>query len=319
MKAIVMDARGGLSIQETQREEIGAYEVCIRVHAVGVNRADLMQRLGKYPAPKGTRSDILGLEFAGEVSQLGAKVENWSIGDRVMGIVPGASYAQEVVIHERLVLSIPEQLSFVEAACLPEVFLTAFDALFCQLESKRGDIVLVHAIGSGVGDALYQLARVWGIDMIGTSRSAWKLEAYEELYQGIVVENKSFQPQLKSNVDAVIDFVGGGYLEENLRSLKRGGKMLLLGLLGGVRDSCSLGLILVKRLQLMGSTLRSRPFEEKVLLLRQFQKQVLPLFVQGKLLPTLDRVFPWEQVEEAHRCLSENRTRGKIVLQVEPL
>ena len=318
MKAIVMDAHGGLSIQETTREDLGVEDVCVRVCAVGVNRADLMQRAGRYPAPKGTRTDILGLEFAGEVHQVGSKVSQWNIGDRVMGIVPGASYAQEIVIHERLLMPIPNGMSFIEAACIPEVFLTAFDALFCQLELKRGDRVLVHAIGSGVGDALYQLACAWGIHIVGTTRSAWKLEFYTDLAQGIVVENKSFLPLLASNVDAVIDFVGGGYLEENLRALKPRGKMLLLGLLGGVRDTCSLGLILVKRLQVMGATLRSRRFEEKIFLISHFQKRALPLFTQEILVPTMDKVFAWTEVEKAHRYLSENKNRGKIVLQIVP-
>ena len=318
MKAIIMDAHGNLSLQKTKREELGAHDVCVRVHAVGVNRADLMQRAGRYRAPKGTRADILGLEFAGEIHQVGHKVSQWVSGERVMGLVPGASYAQEIVIHERLLLPIPNGMHFSDAACIPEVFLTAFDALFCQLALERGDRVLVHAIGSGVGDALYQLARVWGIHIIGTTRSAWKIAPYTGLAQGIVVENQSFLPKLTSRVDAVIDFVGGGYLEENLRALQPGGKMLLLGLLGGVQDTCPLGLILVKRLQVMGATLRARRFEEKLALLSQFQKRALPLFTQGILVPTKDKVFAWTEVEAAHHYLSTNQNRGKIILQVEP-
>ena len=178
MQAWIVGKEGNLTLEEVQREELGPYAVRVKICAVGVNRADLMQRAGKYPAPKGVRSDILGLECAGVILELGSKVYEWSSGDRVMAIVAGAAYAQEIVIDSRLLLSIPDGMDYLEAAAIPESFLTAFDALFMQLKCRRGESLLMHAIGSGLGDAVYQLCQVWGIDIIGTARSPWKLEAY---------------------------------------------------------------------------------------------------------------------------------------------
>ena len=317
MKAIVVQNDGTLLFDEIDVPNMGKNEVLVRVEACGVNRADLMQKNGSYPAPKGIRDDLLGLEFAGSIVGCGSEVSSkWSIGDSVMGIVPGCAYAQFVVIHHRLLLPVPKQMSMEEAACIPEVFLTAYDAMVLQLKLSRGDRLLVHAIGSGVGDAAYQLATTWGISIVGTTRTYWKLEPYMKLEQGIVVSDAGFFSQINHKVDAVLDFVGGGYLEQNIKVLRTGGQILILGLLGGVQAQIPLGLLLVKRLKVFGSTLRSRTLEDKIVLIDSFSKRVLPDFEKGLLHPTLDRMFSWEDVEEAHRYMEENLNRGKVVLRV---
>ena len=317
MKAILVQKDGTLLFDEIDVPKPGKEEVLVRVQACGVNRADLMQKKGLYPAPKGTRSDILGLEFAGEIVERGTEVSSrWSIGDAVMGIVSGCAYAQYLVIHHRLLLPVPKQMSMEEAVCIPEVFLTAYDAMMMQMNLSRGDRLLVHAIGSGVGDAAYQLATTWGIAIIGTTRTSWKLEPYMKLEQGIVVSDGDFASQMHKKVDAVLDFVGGAYLEQNLKALSPKGQLLILGLLGGVQAQIPLGLLLVKRLNVLGSTLRARSIEEKIVLIESFAKRVLPDFENGLLSPTLDRMFSWEEVDEAHRYMEENLNRGKIVLRI---
>ena len=315
MRAWIVGKGGVLTLEEVERERLGSHDVRVKVTAVGVNRADLMQRNGKYPAPRGTRTDILGLEFAGEIIELGTKVWKWSVGDRVMAIITGASYAQEVVIDARLLMSIPNGMDDVQAASIPESFLTAFDALFMQLKCRRGERVLMHAIGSGLGDAVYQLCRIWGIELVGTTRSAWKLEAYPELVQGIIVRKGDFLAQLEGKVDAVVDVVGGAYLEQNIRALHAHGRMLVLGLLGGVSASCSLGLILVKNIEIKGRTLRNRSFEEKLLLVKECTKTLIPLFAKKALCGCVDKVFSFEDVEEAHQYLKDNKNRGKVILK----
>ena len=317
MKAIITKEYGTLHIAEIEMPKLGKGEVLVRVEACGVNRADLMQKKGLYPAPKGYRNDILGMEFAGRVVERGAGASLWEINTAVMGIVAGEAYAQFVVIHERLLLPIPDSMSMEEAVCIPEAFLTAYDALFLQIEMERGDRLLLHAIGSGVGDAAYQLALSRGISVVATTRTAWKLEPYMKLEQGIVVEAGDFASRITGQVDAVLDFVGGAYFEQNMRVLRPQGTLLLLGLMGGREAQIPLGLLLVKRLRLLGSTLRSRRFEEKVVLVDSFRKSALPDFAAGILHPTLDRIFLWSDVEEAHRYMEENCNRGKIVLRVE--
>ena len=317
LKAILVQDDGTLLFDEIEVPSIGKDEVRIRVEACGVNRADLMQKKGVYPAPQGTRNDILGLEFAGRIVEIGSQVHaRWRVGDAVMGIVPGCAYAQFVVIHHRLLLPVPEQMSMEEAVCIPEVFLTAYDAMIMQLRLSRGDRLLVHAIGSGVGDAAYQLATTRGISICGTTRTSWKLEPYMKLEQGIVVTDGEFASQVRHKVDAVLDFVVGAYLKQNIKVLRAGGQLLRLGLLGGVQAQVPLGLLLTKRLKIFGSTLRARKFEEKVVLIDSFSKRVLPDFENGILHPTLDRMFSWEGVDEAPRYMEETLNRGKVVLRV---
>ncbi len=314
MRAILL-SDGALTIQETRPPALKANHVRIRVDAVGVNRADLIQKKGFYPPPEGVRDDILGLEYAGVVIEKSEAGSLWSVGDRVMGIAAGETYAQQVVMHEREVLPVPAGLSMEEAAAIPEAFLTAYDAL-TQLGLVLGQRLLVHGIGSGVGLAALQLANQQGIAVVGTSRTREKLEAISGLAQSIWVQDGHFSTSLSGKVDAIIDFIGGAYLEQNLRALKTGGSMIVLGVLGGRKASINLGMLLVKRLNIFGSTLRSRPLEAKIELAQRFSQRILPLFESRALRPQVDRVYEWTAVDAAHAYMESNQNTGKIVLKV---
>ena len=232
-----------------------------------------------------------------------------------MGIASGETYAQQIVMHEREVIRVPSNLSTQEAAAIPEAFLTAYDALE-QLELRLGQRLLIHGIGSGVGLAALQLARQMGIEVVGTSRTKQKLDQIEGLTEAIWVEDGNFQRSLDSKVDAIIDFIGGAYLDQNLRSLKVGGSMIVLGLLGGGKASINLGLLLVKKLRILGSTLRSRPLESKIELAQRFSQRILPLFETSRVRPHLDRVYGWTKVQEAHAYMESNQNTGKLVLRI---
>ncbi len=322
MRAVVMSGVGGpevLEMREVSDLRAGAGQVKVAVRAVGLNRADVMQRRGFYPAPAGVAPDILGLEYAGEVVELGAGVSRWRLGDRVMGIVGGGACAEEVVVHEREALPAPERLSWAEVAAIPEVFLTAFDALCLQAELGLGDDVLIHAVGSGVGSAAVQLARLAGARSFGTARAAWKLEKCRGLGLDIGVEPEggSFAPQVlqiqPKGVRVVMDFVGAAYLAQNLEVLRPQGTLLLVGMMGGAQASVDLGLVLRKRLRVVGTVLRSRPLEEKIALAQAFERRVLPHLASGSLRPVLDRTFDMRDLADAHRAMEQNENFGKLV------
>ena len=305
------------SIQETVCPQLGLYDVRVSVRGIGVNRADILQRKGLYPAPKSTRNDIIGLEFAGVVMEKATLVpDSIVIGARVMGIVAGEAYAEEVVIDYRLLLDIPEDISFVDAAAIPEAFLTAYDALFTQCSVSRQDTVLVHAIASSVGDAVRQLCSAYGITCIGTTRSASKKDhpklAQTEVF---VVQDGIFSKELRERrVDVIVDFVGANYFAQNLRLLERKGRLVLLGLLGGHSSEIPLALVLQQSLQIKGSTLRSRPLDEKIQLIDSFREHCMPLYIAGKLETTIDKVYSWKDAKEAHAYMLRNENFGKIVL-----
>lgn len=307
----------------------GPGEVRVAVHAAGLNRADVMQRKGFYPAPHGVPADVPGLEHAGVVESIGEGVVEWKVGDRVMGIVGGGAMASHVLVHARELVRIPDSLSFTDAAAVPEVFMTAWDALFVQASLRPGMTVLVHAIGSGIGTAVLQIARRVGARLIGTSRSAEKLARCERqlgLEHGLVVASqKGSAPAFSSQVlaltegrgaDVIVDTVGGAYLEENVRSLAPHGTMVCLGLLAGAQGSLPMGLLLGKRARIVGSVLRSRPLEEKIALAQQLSREALPWLERGELLPVVDRVLPIESIAEAHRAMEDDANVGKIVLSL---
>jgi len=326
MKAVVITRTGDPSVLELRDVEDPSpdqSDLLVRVKATSLNRADLLQRIGAYPAPAGTRQDIPGLEFAGVVEWAGPHATPYCKGDRVMGLLPGEGHAELVVTPASLSLRIPENLTFEEAAAIPEAFLTAHDALSLQLALKARERVLIHAVGSGVGTAALQLAKVIGAYTFGTSNSKRKLERAKTLGLDCAIDAKgsSFKAVVEHvtegrGVEAVLDLVGASYWDSNLSCLAPLGRMILVGLVGGTRTEIDLGLVLRKRLHLMGTVLRSRNQEEKAEVTRSFQESRLHLFENGTLAPVIDTVFPIEEISQAHSLMEQNRNFGKIILTV---
>ena len=301
--------------------EPGPNQIRVRVRASGLNRADLMQRRGSYPAPEGYPPDIPGLEYAGEVDAVGPGAGLWDAGSRVMGIVGGGAHAEYLCVNEREAMRVPHALSWEEAAAIPEAFLTAYDALFRQLDVQMGERLLIHAVGSGVGTAAVQLARVAAVTTLGTSRTAEKLQKARDLGLdvGIGASEGGWVTRVEQETDgegvtAVLDLVGGSYFADSLRVLASRGRIILVGTIGGAKADLDLGLVLRKRLHILGTVLRSRPPEEKIALAREFSDHVLPLFSAGRIRPVVDRVFPFAEVRAAHGYMEKNQTFGKIVL-----
>jgi len=291
------------------------------VKAAGINRADLLQRRGLYPPPPGWPSDIPGLEYAGTVEAVGADVELWDEGDCVMGLVGGGGYADYVVVPEREAIRVPDQLSFEEAGAVPEVFITAHDALFTQLGLGPGETILIHAVGSGVGTAALQLAKVAGATVIGTSRSAWKLERARELGLDVAIDSSkqdvAAEVRLsthRNGVAAILDLVGAPLFATNLECLSVKGRLIIVGLSGGRSAELDLGTVLRKRLRIIGTSLRMRPLEEKIAAARAFESEVGPLLASGRVHPVVDSVFPMDDVVTAHQRMEANANFGKLVL-----
>ena len=292
-------------------------QVLIRVKAAGLNRADILQRKGFYPAPKGYPERVLGLEFAGVVVETGSMVSKVEIGNRVFGITSGGGQAEFVLVREDQVVKIPENLNFEEAAAIPEVFITAHDAVFTQGNLAKNETLLIHAVGSGVGLAALQIAKAAGNKVIGTSRSQDKLDRCFSLGldTGInTIDSRDFSCQLKNSVDVVLDLVGAKYFEKNVKSLAFKGRLILVGLVGGKIAEFNMGLALAKRLHIIGTNLRSRTLDEKAKAISNFAKNVLPLIEEGKITPNLDKVFELEEIKEAHTYMEKNSNFGKIVV-----
>ena len=325
MRAVVITKPGGPEVLELQARPVpepGLGQVRVRVRASALNRADLSQRLGSYPAPPGSPADIPGMEYAGEVDAVGPAASMWPVGSSVMGIIGGGGHAEYLCAHEREVLPIPRELSFEEAAAIPEVFLTAYDALFRQLDVRIGERVLVHAIGSGVGTATLQLAWLGGVTVYGTSRSVSKLERAKGLglVNAIDASTKDWPGRVEqlvgaNGIHAVVDLVGGDYLRDNVRLLAPRGRLLIVGLTAGTRSELDLGVVLRKRLKLIGTALRSRPLEEKAALAREFSQRVIPFFESRQLRPVIERIVPFERIADAHAEMASNTTFGKLVLR----
>lgn len=297
----------------------GFGEILVRVEAAGLNRADLLQRRGLYPAPPGSPADIPGLEYAGVVEEAGEGA-GWKVGDRVMGIVGGGAMATHLTVSGREAIPIPSGMGATDAAAIPEVFLTAFDALFLQGGLCLGERLLVHAVGSGVGTAALQLAREAGAFTLGTSRTREKLDRCRAMGLDVaILTDGRFAEEVRAGTggkgaDVVLDLVGASYLEENLAALAPRGRLVCVGLLGGAKGNFPLGVLLQKRATVVGTVLRSRPPEEKAQLAQRFTREILPLFEDGRLKPVVEAVFSFEQVAEAHRLLETNRTFGKVIL-----
>lgn len=323
MRAILITKPGDSSVLEerdVQPSAPGANEIRVRVRASALNRADISQRRGSYPAPPGVAADIPGLEYSGEVESVGKNAARWKVGDRVMGLVGGGGHAELVCTHEREAMRIPQNLSFDDAAAIPEAFLTAYDALFAQLRMQVGQRLLIHAAGSGVGTAAIQLARRAGLRTIGTSRSASKLQQAARLgLENSVIASGDDWPErvfeiFPKGVDAVLDLVGGSYLTGNMKVLVSRGRIMQVGLTGGREPVIQLGMLMQKRLQLIGTTLRSRPRQEKIAVSEEFAERILPSFDDGSLAPTVHSVIPFSEIRRAHDLMESNNTFGKIVL-----
>jgi len=325
MRAVIITRPGGpevLEIQERPKPEPGVGQIRVRVRASALNRADLMQREGNYPVPPGVSAEISGMEYAGEVDALGASATLWKIGDRVMGIVGGAGHAEYLCVHEREAMPAPSKLSWEKVAAIPEVFLTAYDALFNRLGLRTGETVLIHAVASGVGTAALQLATISGGMTVGTSRSAQKLERAKQLglQVGIDASREGWVSQIEKavgvdRIQTILDLVGAPYLEANLRLLALRGRMVVVGLTAGAQAQLNMGVLLRKRLTIVGTVLRARPIEEKIALAREFSERIVPFFDAGRLEPIIDRVFPFAEIRAAHELMESNETFGKIVLR----
>ena len=324
MRAVIYEGAGGpevITIGEVPKPEVQKDHIRVRVHAAGLNRADLIQRRGHYPAPHGWPANIPGLEYAGEVEAIRPGVTRWKVGDRVMGLVGGGAQAEFVVVHQYEVLPIPRSLSYAEAAAIPEAFLTAYDALVTRARLQARERVLVHAVGSGVGTAATQIAKHLGGVVLGTSRSGDKI-ARALVYGldiGIDTSQMSFRDAVGEPVNVVLDVLGGPSFADNLAVLAPRGRLVLLGFLAGSQTEVDLSPILRKRLEVIGTVMRTRGLEERIPLVREFAERMLPLFEAradqaGPLRPVLERTYPMTQLADAHRVLEGNATFGKIVV-----
>ena len=329
MRAVVITAFGGtegLEIREVETPLPSAADmVRVRVRATALNRADLLQRLGRYPAPPGAPKDIPGLEFAGEVDLVGKDVRRWKPAQRVFGITAGGAHAEYVVVPESHLAEVPGSLTWIEAAAVPEVFITAHDALFTRANLLAGETVLVHAAGSGVGTAAIQLARAAGARVFGTSRTEDKLERAKQygLSGSVAVADapESFMAAIQEwtngrGVDVIIDLVGAAYLEANLKALAPLGRIVLVGTTSGAKGTLDLGMMLRKRATMVGTVLRARSKEEKAVATELFARKVVPLLANGDVVPVMDRVYQLDQIREAHERLESNESFGKIVLTI---
>ncbi len=326
MKAIVISRSGGpevLEIRDVPVPDPQGEQVRIRVRAAGLNRADLMQCRGSYPAPPGSPPDIPGLEFAGDVDKLGPNVTgSLRPGDRVFGIVGGGGQAEYVAVHERMVVRVPDNLDDIQAAAVPEAFYTAHDVLESQARVLPGERILIHAVGSGVGTAAVQLAHAMGCFVLGTSRTTEKLERARELGLDVAIDTirDDFEESVRqitngAGVNVVIDFLGAAALSSNLAALSPCGRLVVVGLLGGGTAMVDLTTILRKRLTIIGTTLRARPIEEKIAVTQRFAARVVPWLARGLVRPVVDEVFPFQEVRAAQARLESNLGFGKIVLR----
>ena len=344
MQAVWISAFGGpevLEIRTVGKPLLNDDHVLVRVRASSLNRADLLQRQGKYPPPPGFPAEIPGMEFAGEVAEIGSSVHLWKPGQRVFGLTGGGAHAEYVVTYENLLAEIPANLDWAHAAAVPEVFITAHDALWTQANLRPGETVLIHAVGSGVGLAAVQLARAIQAVPYGTSRTSDKieqakplgLEAGLVLQENAVQENAVRENAVRDNFDdlastaekwtggkginVLLDLVGGPYVKASQKAMAHKGRMVLVGTVAGGSYELDARYVMSKRLQIRGTVLRSRSMEEKIAATRLFAAEVVPLLNRGVLRPNVDSVFPLSEISKAHQRLESNATFGKVVVVME--
>jgi len=326
MNAILLNKFGApeeLYIGEIEKPVFSEHEILVKVKCSALNRADTLQRKGKYPPPPGA-SEILGLEMAGEIINVGAAVSKWKIGDRVMGLLAGGGYAQFVNIHEDLAMPIPNNLTYEEAAAIPEVFLTAYQALVDLSKFNRGEKVLIHAGASGVGTAAIQLSKLLGASEIFVTASKEKHVLCEELGANHCIDYRAtdFSKVIQEitqgkGVNVIMDFLMAAYFQQNLNSLALDGRLVMLATMGGVTASeVNLVNILRRRIRIIGTTLRARSLEYKTNLTKGFMELTLDKFETGILKPVVDKVYDWKDVGLAHQFMEDNLNKGKIVLRI---
>jgi putative PIG3 family NAD(P)H quinone oxidoreductase len=324
MRAVVLHSHGGpevLTIDEVPDPEPGPDQIVVDVRHTAINRADTLQRMGMYPDPRRREIEIPGLEYAGVVAAVGADVTDWEPGEPVMGIEAGGCYAERVVTHGRQALPVPSTVELADAAAIPEVFLTAWDALVVQGGLTSGRWALVHAGASGVGTAAIQIAGAIGA-RIAVTCSAGKMEACTALGADLVLERSpadwrsALAREIPGGVDVVLDVVGGEEADRNLRAVRADGTVIQVGLMGGGSAPVDMGLLLTKRITWIGTTLRARPLERKLALCQRFIDEIVPLFERGLLRPVVDSRYPFERIADAHRHMEANANVGKIIVDL---
>lgn len=326
MWAVVLRSHGGpevLGLEEIRAPQPGAEEILVQVRATSLNRADLLQRMGFYPNPYPDELEVPGLEFAGTVIGVGDRVRQWKTGDEVMGIVSGGAYAERLVVHERQAMCVPVRVGVADAAAIPEVFITAWDALVVQGGLTSGRWALVHAGASGVGTAAIQICKAIGARVIVTC-STGKVSACRALGADAVVDytTSDFVESVKQEtagrgVDAVLDVIGGEYLNRNVSALALKGHIVQVGVMGGGTTPFNLAALMAKRGKVSGTLLRARPLEEKIAITQRFNVEMLPLFDTGVLKAVVDRRFPFAQISDAHTYMEANANIGKIVIDID--
>ena len=325
MRAVVLRSHGGpdvLQFEDVASPVVGEQDILVTVAATALNRADLLQRMGFYPNPFPSGPEIPGLEFAGTVAAIGEKVTAWSVGDRVMGITSGGAYAEQLSIHERQAMAVPSGLSLQDAAGIPEVFITAWDALVVQGGLTSGRWAMVHAGASGVGTGAIQICKAIGARIVVTC-SGGKVEACRALGADVVVDygTQDFVAEVATatggtGVDVILDVIGGDYVERNIASLAVKGHIIQVGVMAGKPVPLNIGLLLGKRASITGTVLRARPLEEKIAISQRFASEMLPLFSTGQLKPVIDSVYAFADIASAHEYMATNGNVGKIVITV---
>ena len=325
MRAVVLNGHGGpevLTLADVSAPQVGAEEVLVQVRATSLNRADLLQRMGFYPDPFPGEHEIPGMEFSGRVTAVGSRVRTWKTGDEVMGIVSGGAYAEQLVVHERQAMRIPKGVSLADAAAIPEVFITAWDALVVQGGLTSGRWALVHAGASGVGTAAVQICKALGAHVVATC-SAGKVAAVKALGADVVVDytSQDFVEAVKQatnsrGVDVVLCVIGGDYLDRNVSCLAQKGHIVQVGVMGGGTTPFNLGALMPKRAKISGTVLRARPLEEKIAISQRFATEVVPLFESGHLQPVIDCRFALSDIAKAHAHMGANANTGKIVIDI---